>query len=318
MLCVRTHPHVGDPKNYVQMIEVHPDGTQDVLLIARAPDTQSDNTFYGPVIRGELAAAASNWVGDRYIIINCKKQSYFILQCHNLSPSLIDLIPRHFILKTRSGDGEDQIHVISDDALRAWAPVTGINDSEEFLMVSVDDISKLSTFVDTENTNGGQSSDHMSVVDCPLRDGDYLVWIHRSMFSQIRGSYTGVLLCYRLSVPTRGEVKWCRRRRASEIRLGILNGAIPYSGHTVYRLVHLSGPLPPKCNIFTPISAAPHVEVSLPHTAYYVDVARYSGALMSCTKSMIADNIKVCAHASMLGITPPTKSPVHAYKIFYF
>jgi hypothetical protein len=66
------------------MIEVHPDGTQDVLLIARAPDTQSDDIFYGPVIRGELAAAALNWVGDRYIIINWKKQSYFILQCHNV------------------------------------------------------------------------------------------------------------------------------------------------------------------------------------------------------------------------------------------
>ncbi|KAJ6571165.1 hypothetical protein B0H19DRAFT_1255155 [Mycena capillaripes] len=127
MICLHTNPSgVGrERKNFVEIVTVDlRNETQNVLLTALSPD--SGNRFQGPVIRGALAAVLI--VARRsYMVINWRTQSYFLFDCHGRSfissSPVVALISHHLVLKALSVDEEDQIHVISHDALHPyWAP----------------------------------------------------------------------------------------------------------------------------------------------------------------------------------------------------
>jgi len=283
MICVRTYPHGyhAARKNYVQVVRVDlQTGTQSHLFVGRAPDTDYDNPFSLPTIRGALAVVTTNSEPDRHMIVNWRAQSYFILQCKEESPSMIALIEQHVVLRTSSleDEGEDgeeqtQLHIISNDALRAyWAPAFAIDGPVEFAVALVEDIPKLSTFVDTDLD---QSFGYMSVLESPLQDGAYRVWLHGSIYSADNRR-----LCYQLSIPVGGEPQWRRRCQASELAASLIH-TVPYFGHTLFHSISGGYTISP------PISSSEFVRVELSSAGDHLDVAPYSGAITYSTRTSI-------------------------------
>ncbi|KAJ6553284.1 hypothetical protein B0H19DRAFT_1156092 [Mycena capillaripes] len=271
---VGTFPPNGDRKNYLEVVGVNLEtGTYNTLLAVRAPDSDYDSPFSMPLIRGALVAVGINTQLDKYMFVDWREQCYFILQCPGMPPSRIALVERHIVLQTTLLDGAE-IHIIANDTLRNyWTPITTIDAHSEFTLVRAADIPKHSTFVVTEVY---QSFDHISVVDSPLQDDHYRVWIYGTIYS----SGTSGILGYQLSIPRTGPPQWRTRVHASEVAPS-LHHTVPYSGHTFHQFFR-SG-----YHIFPPTSSCKNLRVKLPPSVIYVDVAPYSGALTYATGTSI-------------------------------
>lgn len=191
--------------------------------------------------------------------------------------SLLAIIPQHIVLKDPSiWAEEDKIHLISTDALAHWAPTFGIDAYGDFILVSLDDMPQRSTFVSTDRW---RSLGSFSVVESPLQDGTYRVWINRDMDNEGQGHLVG----YRLSIPVGGVPQWRRRETKSEPGWReSLNLAVPYSGHMLSHSHSGHKIIPP-----TASSCSDHAEVQFPHAGDYIDVAQYAGALTYSTSSSV-------------------------------
>jgi hypothetical protein len=235
------------------------------------------------------------------MFVNWTTQSYFILKCNPVrvsrlptryiannihaqkSVSLLAIIPQHIVLKDPSIDveveveeGQDKIHLISTDALAHWAPTFGIDAYGEFCLVSLDDMPRRSTFVSTDRW---RSLGSFSVVESPLQDGTYRVWINGDMDNEGQGHLVG----YRLSIPVGGVPQWRRRETKSEPGWReSLNCAVPYSGHMLSHSHSVHKIIPPTASF-----CSDHAEVQFPHAGDYIDVAQYAGALTYSTSSSV-------------------------------
>ncbi|KAF7353439.1 hypothetical protein MSAN_01533100 [Mycena sanguinolenta] len=109
-------------------------GKHSCLLTLRAADYGFSKPFVSPVIRGTLAAVRINSEANAWMIINWKAQSYFIVRSP-ASPTLrVALVLRHIILMDHSVDRKTQLHLISNDTLRAyWAPTIDVAGPRETL-----------------------------------------------------------------------------------------------------------------------------------------------------------------------------------------
>ncbi|KAJ6529231.1 hypothetical protein B0H19DRAFT_1082994 [Mycena capillaripes] len=121
----------------------------------------------------------------------------------------------------------------------------------------------------------------MTVVESPIRDGEYRVWIHGWTYSARKASHVGGLVGYKLSIPVDGEPQWLKLSLAAELGWSLYH-SIPYSGHTL----ELDSGVTSTYRIYPPTSPSSHAEVQL-RSGEHVDVARYSGALTFCTSDAI-------------------------------
>lgn len=271
----------------VVRVDFH-NGTQTNLLVARAPDSDVDDPFGDPVICGNLAAVGYGPRPHEHMVVDWRAQSYFILKNPEVgifrlfntalirgvqtdSSVQITLIQNHMMLKI--SDGAEQIHIISNDALRAHlVPIVGVaDDPAEFARVSPDDIPARSTFVDGDLE---QHFNRMYVHESPLQDGKYRVWMHGT-------TNEGGLFRYQLHIPAQGhgEPRWGGRTRASETG-SVWGYALPYSGHT-FRYTE------PGYTLFPSNSSAGRAHVNMPFAGDYFDIAPYSGTLTYSTHSSI-------------------------------
>ncbi|KAF7353521.1 hypothetical protein MSAN_01541800 [Mycena sanguinolenta] len=144
-------------------------GNHTCLLTVRAVDYNLNKPFAAPVICGTLAAVCINSGANAWMIINWKAQSYFIVQ--SPSPTLhVALVPRHIILMDHSVDRKTQVHLISNDTLRAyWAPTIDVAGSGKLSSVFAEDIPKLSTFQETSHQHSTGRL-HIYIYPSPLRE----------------------------------------------------------------------------------------------------------------------------------------------------
>ncbi|KAJ6476857.1 hypothetical protein C8R45DRAFT_365885 [Mycena sanguinolenta] len=88
MVCIRTFPDNSDPRqNYVEVVNLNlRTGTHTSLLIARAPDSETDYPFSDPDICGALAVVCLSYVylADRqHMIVDWEKNSCLIVQSND-------------------------------------------------------------------------------------------------------------------------------------------------------------------------------------------------------------------------------------------
>ncbi|KAF7350297.1 hypothetical protein MVEN_01333700 [Mycena venus] len=288
LICVRSYPrNYDDRKNYLEVVDVDlQTGAHNSLLITRAPDSDYDNPFCWPVIRGALAAVGTNSQSNTYMIVNWRTQSHLTLKCNP-----------HIVLKT-SLDGEDQVHLISNDALLAyWAPTLSIDDPgpAEFAVILVEAIPKLGTFVDPD---ADQSFSYMSVIESPIQHGSYRIWIHGTLHTtdadtdtDASNTTTGGLLCYQLSILIggSGDVKpqWRKQRRATGAGMSLYH-TIPYSGHGLFYTnpagYRMFSPTASESEYGSP-QCQPRVEFR--GSGDHVDVGLYSGTITYSTSNSI-------------------------------
>ncbi|KAF8148565.1 hypothetical protein K438DRAFT_1989214 [Mycena galopus ATCC 62051] len=256
MICLRTKEY--DPKNYVEIVRVDLQAqTHDHLPVARAPESEYSNCFCRPVIRGTLAAVCTDAGYKTHMLLNWKEHLYFVLDAQENAAMRIALIEEHIILTPSFQDFQDQIHVISNDTLRAhWAQTTATCGPVEFAGVSVEDIHKLSTFEDDDLAQ----CFHDMYVHHSLRDDTYRVWVCAN-FS------LGPLYCYEVSVPVHGEPRWRKRIHSFNTTSDhSLRNAVSYSGYTV------SGD-----TVFCSTASREYARVEMEFAGTYIDVAPYSG-----------------------------------------
>ncbi|KAJ6580734.1 hypothetical protein B0H19DRAFT_1112229 [Mycena capillaripes] len=141
--------------------------------------------FSSPVICGILCAVAFDPDQDRYQVIDWRSQLSLILRQGEPGLLLLELIPNHIIL-TLTGTGDDEIRVISADALRAHlAPVSPTSLSD----VSCIEIPSL--FVHTLASSAfspplasvdslGVLFHRMVVHESPVAAGTYRLWLYAS------------------------------------------------------------------------------------------------------------------------------------------
>ncbi|KAJ6472505.1 hypothetical protein C8R45DRAFT_1078011 [Mycena sanguinolenta] len=271
LLCIRTYPRNDERLNYVEVVTVDlQTGTQNCLLTARAPDSDYDNPFSYPGICGTLAMASTDSGRNQYMIVDWAAQSYFIDTTLRIA-----LVPQHIILLNPSLDGESQIHLISNDALRTYLVRTiGGDGAMKFSPVLAEDIPKLSTFADTHME---QAFSDMHVCESPLREGNYRVWIRGTNYA----AKTDGLFSCTLSLPLNEKPHWCQRSRSVES--GALYYAVSYSGHSL-RYEETGG-----YTVFSAASSPPRkpARVELPSSGDYIDVAQYGGTLTYSTHSSV-------------------------------
>ncbi|KAJ6454200.1 hypothetical protein C8R45DRAFT_1222952 [Mycena sanguinolenta] len=202
VICARTFPPAGVSENYVDIINVDLEiGTHRSLLIARCLDSPTDNPFYQLGIRGELAVVSIHSRPQRHMVINWQEHSHFIVK--GLEVQIV-LLHRHIMVKTASLEGEEEIHIISNESLHnLWTPTVGIGDSGESAPISTTALPKRSTFVNADFSE--RSFNSMHVFDSPLQDGSYRVWI----YSTQRAWSRACLIYYHLTMPVDGQPTWC-------------------------------------------------------------------------------------------------------------
>ncbi|KAF7353441.1 hypothetical protein MSAN_01533300 [Mycena sanguinolenta] len=201
-------------------------GNHTCLLTVRAVDYNLNKPFAAPVICGTLAAVCINSGANAWMIINWKAQSYFIVQ--SPSPTLrVALVPRHIILMDHSVDRKTQVHLISNDTLRAyWAPTIDVAGPGKLSSVLAEAIPKLSTFQETSHQHSTGRL-HIYIYPSPLREGEYRVWIHGRFLPQT------CLYSYRLSIPSNGEPQWHARTPFRAMSISSIIHSVSYSGHVL-------------------------------------------------------------------------------------
>ncbi|KAJ6512383.1 hypothetical protein DFH09DRAFT_1374215 [Mycena vulgaris] len=264
MICERTYPNNRGQENFVEIVEVDlRTVTHRVLILTRAPDTAYDNPFSHPVILGTIAAVGTTRPTDRYFFVNWKTQASFVLHGGQRSLSLVALIPGHVILKAASTDGEEEIHVISNDALHSHLiPAIGFADICEFNTVLPDQIAKLSTLSDPD---AWETFFGMSVHASPIHDGEYRVWVSGSAY----------LWSYQLSLPIGQPPQW-RQRGLVPAQQRASYQEIAYSGHS---LIYDD----PRRSIVPATLTSHSGEMDLEGCGDCVHIAPYSGALIYST-----------------------------------
>ncbi|KAJ7463277.1 hypothetical protein FB451DRAFT_1403920 [Mycena latifolia] len=96
-------------------------GTHNSLLITFTPQTEYDNAFSSPAICGTLLSVGLTSQQERYLIIDWKMQTFFIVSGDQVS--LIALIPGHLILNTGTDGGNKHLYLIpADDAMHRPPP----------------------------------------------------------------------------------------------------------------------------------------------------------------------------------------------------
>ncbi|KAJ6476855.1 hypothetical protein C8R45DRAFT_1216698 [Mycena sanguinolenta] len=285
MVCIRTYPDNGDPRqNYVEIVNLNlRTGTHASLLLARAHDSEIDNIFSDPVICGALGVVKLNLDGakDLHMVLNLKMNSCLIVQSNDPKRRLhFALVPGHILLSE-----ENQLHLISSDTLSTlWAPTIATNGTAGFLPVFVRHIPKLKTM---EASHAQQSFDVVHAHESPVRDGHYSF----SIYGAHRMLPRAASLSYRLFIPTNGEPRWCQRTQSvvyPNIDLARITDAVPYSGHRLHRGTDIA---PIHTILSTPLaSTSPRiVQAGLPPIAgrQEVDIAPYSGALTYSNSSSV-------------------------------
>ncbi|KAJ7463283.1 hypothetical protein FB451DRAFT_464327 [Mycena latifolia] len=80
LICQRTYPSAGPRKNYVEIVDLDlRNGTHNSLPITFTPQTEYDNAFSSPAICGTLLSVGLTSRQERYLIIDWKMQSFFIV-----------------------------------------------------------------------------------------------------------------------------------------------------------------------------------------------------------------------------------------------
>ncbi|KAJ7512182.1 hypothetical protein B0H11DRAFT_1950150 [Mycena galericulata] len=278
MICERTYPAIRDRENYIEIVDVNlSKGTHEVILIARAPDTDN-HPFKYPVLSGSLAAVTTGSKGNQFLIIDWTQRSALVVQCHPRlpSPSRMELIPGHIVLTTFSIQNRSEIHLISTQTLRLhWIPATPPSGVGEFNFVPIDVIQKLSTIPGPDitmhaNSDVSHSFDQISVWPNPLQDGAYRLWISESLWAAARDA---LLRCYQLSSSDGGHLQLSQRARYPAYR-NDMSRSMTYSGHTLLMPWGQPGAM-----IISPTSGAEVGDVQLTHSGDHVHLSPFSGAL---------------------------------------
>ncbi|KAF7349496.1 hypothetical protein MSAN_01739900 [Mycena sanguinolenta] len=279
VVCIRSRAG----QNYVEMVRLNlQTGIHTSLLIARAPGTRHPHALRDPAVCEALAAVRLTEAEPLYMIINWKENLYFIVRSGHPDIKLHGaLIPGHILL---SDPQQSRLHLISSDVVGSHGtPTLGMNDLAEFSYISVGDVPKLSTFVDsdTEQLEFGP----MYVHDSPIRDGEYSIW----RYGKRSVADSGVFLSHRLSIQTNGESQWCRRTRSA-----LQPGSAYYSDHPITYHGHFFGVGTFQEHgvlaICSAAAASPGTvqAIDVPDgAASHIDIAPYAGALTYSTDSSI-------------------------------
>ncbi|KAF7346768.1 hypothetical protein MSAN_01815300 [Mycena sanguinolenta] len=208
MICARTFLPAGVSENYVDIVRVNLETeTHYSLLIARCPDSLTDYPFQQFDIRGDFAVISIYNAPPRHMVINWQKHSHFVIK--DIDGQIV-LLQRHIMVKTSSLDGEDEIHIVSNDALHSFL------DSDCRTLVNTDFIK--------------QSFSSVHVFDSPLQEGNYRVWIYTTPRTLDRSG----LISYHLSIPVDGQPTWRGPTLWSEAEH--VPRRFPYSGHAPVRM----------------------------------------------------------------------------------
>ncbi|KAJ7512232.1 hypothetical protein B0H11DRAFT_1950265 [Mycena galericulata] len=264
--------------DYIEIVDVNlSKGTHEIILIARAPDTDVDDPFKYPVLWGSLAAVDAGSKGDQFLVIDCTQRSALVVQCHQRpqAPSPSRLIPGHIVLTTFSikNRNRSEIHLISTHTLGPhWIPATPPDGVGEFNL-------KLSTIPGPDmHADVWHNFDQISVWPKPLQDGTYRLWISESLWAAARDPS---LRCYKLSPSDGGHLQLSQRARYSAYRKDLYR-SITYSGHT------LRTPWgEPDAKIISSTSGADVGDIPLTDSRDHVHLSPFSGALTYVSETSV-------------------------------
>ncbi|KAJ7463264.1 hypothetical protein FB451DRAFT_1494198 [Mycena latifolia] len=146
LVCQQSYPPACPRKNYIEIVDLDlRKGTHITLLTTCPPYTEFDNInpFSCPAICGTLGPVGITSRQEKYLIVDWKIQTSFVLSGHQGVLSLIALIPRHIILKTVTDGGKKYLYLVPADEVmhRYGSPVAELNGPATVpSSVSVDDV----------------------------------------------------------------------------------------------------------------------------------------------------------------------------------
>ncbi|KAJ7019560.1 hypothetical protein C8F04DRAFT_1147223 [Mycena alexandri] len=282
MICERTYSH--QRKNYIEIVELNPrSGTQANLLQVRCPNTSYDNSLAAPAILGNVAVVALSASADAYLVMDWKSQVAFAVEASGTHGMLMEIIPGHFILKTRHlRDGSGDLYLISvQAALLSHATPVDLHAGAPFNPVTVDQLPKILAQSIMSSPEGSHRSDHqLSVHPSPLHRDVYRVWVFHSP------KYIdpdAVLCSYDLVLLPAYAPSWNERTRVPA-RSGLYHHRIAYSGHTEF-FERIEGRVVPQ--VVPPVIPSTRGELDLGDPADPIHVSAYFGALTFATDSEV-------------------------------
>ncbi|KAJ7463270.1 hypothetical protein FB451DRAFT_1562284 [Mycena latifolia] len=270
MVCQRTYPSTGPRKNYIEIIDLDlRKGTYNSLMTTVAPQTANDNPFSSTAICGTLACVEIISRQDRYLIIDWKMQTSFVLSGDRGVLSLIALIPRHIVLATVTDDENNYLYLVStDDAMHCHgSPLAGLAGPATAPSITVDDVPKLIT--------------HRIPTFGDPTVGHFFQQISYSPSTKNPSSHPvhAILYSFDLQIAAQGRPPRCRARPRVPALRQMLYRDITYSGHT--QVFDAYGARNEQ--ILSPGIIDMRGEVDLMDCGDLVDVAPYSGALTYAT-----------------------------------
>ncbi|KAJ6454181.1 hypothetical protein C8R45DRAFT_1082853 [Mycena sanguinolenta] len=284
MFCVYTYvAHAGTRTNYAEIVNVAlRTGIRDPLFISLVFSSYAHdltNPFHGISIRGPLAVVCDNSHFGRCVILNWRDKSHLILHANSRTryPSDMEvaLIDRHIFVRTFTFETGQEIHLISNDALRnRWLRTIGMDRAP---LISVADLPRLLSTPISASKEVVVFG--METHDSPLREGNYRVWMHYK--------YKGVagLLSYRLTIRGDGFPTWKGPSSNFPVPPTLIR-SVPYSGNVFVRNVFDAeeelAVFPPSKPVVSPV-----LQLKLRASGGGFSVSRYSGALIHTSSSSI-------------------------------